>query len=50
MSCIIPFIVTFHSLGRYRIRDWMWDTAKLVQPMFSKYSHINILRHVTLGL
>ena len=25
----------------------MWDTEKLVQPLFSKYSHIDILRHVT---
>ena len=25
----------------------MWDTEKLVQLMFSKYSHIDILRHVT---
>jgi len=25
----------------------MWDTEKLVQPMFSKYSHIDILKHVT---
>jgi len=28
-------------------KDWMWDTEKLVQPLFSKYSHIDILRHVT---
>ena len=25
----------------------MWDTEKLVQPLFSKYSQIDILRHVT---
>jgi len=24
----------------------MWDTKKLVQPLFSKYSQIDILRHV----
>jgi len=28
-------------------RDWMWDTEKLVQPLFSKYSQFDILRHVT---
>ena len=28
-------------------RDWMWDTEKLVQSLFSKYSQIDILRHVT---
>jgi len=28
-------------------RDWMWDTEKLVQPYFNKYSQFNILRHVT---
>jgi len=24
----------------------MWDTEKLVQPLFSKYSQFDILRHV----
>ena len=27
--------------------DWMWDTKKLVQPLFSTYSQLDILRHVT---
>jgi len=50
MSCIKLFIVTFHSLrniGPISFKDWMWDTEKLVQLLFSKYSHIDILRHVT---
>ena len=25
----------------------MWDTEKLVQPLFRKYSQLAILRHVT---
>ena len=25
----------------------MWDTEKLVQPLFGKYSQFDILRHVT---
>jgi len=25
----------------------MWDIEKLVKPMFTKYSQIDILRHVT---
>jgi len=28
----------------------MWDTEKLVQPLFSKYSQFDILRHLLLGL
>ena len=46
---------TFHShipffgedIGPISFRDWMWDTEKLVQPLFSKYSQFDILRHVT---
>jgi len=41
----IPFFG--EDIGPISFRDWMWDTEKLVQPMFSKYSHIDILRHVT---
>jgi len=26
--------------------DWMWDTEKLVQPLFCKYSQSDILSHV----
>jgi len=26
--------------------DWMWETEKLVQPLFSKYNKFDILRHV----
>ena len=25
------------DIGLISFRDWMWDTEKLVQPMFSKY-------------
>jgi len=35
------------DIGPISFRDWMWDTEKLVQSLFSKYSQINILRHVT---
>jgi len=46
---------TFHSdipffggdIGSISFRDWMWDTEKLVQPLFSKYSQFDILRHIT---
>ena len=46
---------TFHSdipffgedIGPISFRDWMWDTEKLVQPLFRKYSQVDILRHVT---
>ena len=41
----IPFFG--EDIGPISFRDWMWDTEKLVQPMFSKDSHIDILRHVT---
>jgi len=41
----IPFFG--EDIGPISFKDWMWDTEKLVQPMFSKYSHIDILRHVT---
>jgi len=26
--------------------DWMWDTEKLVQPLFCKYNQSDILSHV----
>jgi len=35
------------DIGPISFRDWMWDTEKLVQPLFSKYTHLDILRHVT---
>jgi len=46
---------TFHSdipffgedIGPISFRNWMWDTEKLVQPLFSTYSQFDILRHVT---
>ena len=41
----IPFFG--EDIGPISFKDWMWDTEKLVQPLFSKYSHIDILRHVT---
>ena len=41
----IPFFGK--DIGPISFRDWMWDTEKLVQPLFSKYSHIDILKHVT---
>jgi len=41
----IPFFG--EDIGPISFRDWMWDTEKLVQPLFSKYSHVDILRHVT---
>ncbi|XP_027912353.1 uncharacterized protein LOC114171679 [Vigna unguiculata] len=41
----IPFFG--EDIGPISFKDWMWDTEKLVQPMFSKYSHIDILKHVT---
>jgi len=41
----IPFFGD--DIGPISFKDWMWDTEKLVQPLFSKYSHIDILRHVT---
>ena len=41
----IPFFG--EDIGPISFRDWMWDTKKLVQPLFSKYSYIDILRHVT---
>ena len=47
MSCIKPFIFFGEDIGPISFKDWMWDTEKLVQPLFSKYSHIDILRHVT---
>jgi len=41
----IPFFG--EDIGPRSFRDWMWDTEKLVQPLFSKYSQFDILRHVT---
>jgi len=41
----IPFFGV--DIGPISFKDWMWDTEKLVQPLFSEYSHIDILRHVT---
>ena len=41
----IPFFG--EDIGPISFRDWMWDTEKLVQPLFSKYSQFDILRHVT---
>jgi len=41
----IPFFG--ENIGPISFKYWMWDTEKLVQPLFSKYSHIDILRHVT---
>jgi len=41
----IPFFG--EDMGPISFRDWMWDTEKLVQPLFSKYSHIDIFRHIT---
>ena len=46
---------TFHSdipffgedIGLISFRDWIWDTEKFVQPLFSKYSQFDILRHIT---
>jgi len=35
------------DIGQISFRDWMWDIEKLVQSLFSKYSQIDILRHVT---
>jgi len=35
------------DIGPISFRDWMWDTEKLVQPLFSKYSQVDILRHIT---
>jgi len=45
---------TFHSdipffgedIGPISFRDWMWDTEKLVQPLFRKYSQYDILTHI----
>jgi len=45
---------TFHSdipffgedIGPLSFIDWMWDTKKLVQPFFNRYSQYDILRHV----
>ena len=45
---------TFHSdilffgedIGPISYTDWMWDTEKLVQSFFNKYSQFDILRHV----
>ena len=41
----IPFFG--EDIGPISFRDQMWNIEKLVQPMFSKYSHIDIFRHVT---
>jgi len=41
----IPFFG--EDVGPISFRDWMWDIEKLVQPLFSKYSQFDILRHVT---
>jgi len=41
----IPFFG--EDIGPISFRDWMWDTEELVQPLFSKYSQFDILRHVT---
>jgi len=48
---------TFHSdipffgedIGPISFIDWMWDTEKLVQPLFNRYSQSDILRHVISG-
>jgi len=40
----IPFFR--EDIGPISFRDWMWDTEKLVQPLFHKYSQSDILRHV----
>jgi len=32
------------DIGLISFRDWMWDTEKLVQPLFSSQS--DILRHI----
>jgi len=37
----IPFFG--EDIGPISFRDWMWNTEKLVQPMFSNYSHIGML-------
>ena len=41
----IPFFR--EDIGPISFRDWIWDTEKLVQPLFCKYSQLDILRHVT---
>jgi len=40
----IPFFG--EDIGPISFRDWMWDTGKLVQPLFSKYSQLDILRPI----
>jgi len=40
----IPFFG--EDIGLISFRDCMWDTEKLVQPLFSKYSQVDILSHV----
>ena len=42
---VIPFFG--EDIGPISFRDWMWDTEKLVKPLFSKYNQLDILRHVT---
>ena len=39
----IPFFG--EDIGPISFRDWMWDTEKLVQPLFCKYSQYDIFRH-----
>jgi len=41
----IPFFG--EDIRSISFRDWMWDTKKLVQSLFSKYRQIDIPRHVT---
>jgi len=40
----IPFFG--EDIGPLSFIDWMWDTKKLVQPFFNRYSQFDILLHV----